>query len=207
MTKVSYKERERQRREQEILEQAVQLIVERGYANLNMDELADIVGISKPTLYQHFKSKDDLISQAIIYYFSRMQQRLGEGLTGTPLNRLEQLMRRMIRGRFAKDNVLAALDQETLWPLIRTHPGINEHRAKAYEGLKVLVQEAIDHGEIDPDLPPQFVVRSMFCFQNAVSDPATKAELMASEEKLEAASDIVVRMFLRAIRPDSRASE
>ena len=59
MTKLSYKERSRLRREQDILRTAARMIRDNGYANLNMDDLADEVGISKPTLYQHFKGKDD----------------------------------------------------------------------------------------------------------------------------------------------------
>ena len=85
MGKITYKEKEKQRREVEILQKAAQLLTERGFANLNMDDLAEVVGISKPTLYQHFKSKDDLVTQVVIENFRVMDEKFQQTLTGTPL--------------------------------------------------------------------------------------------------------------------------
>ena len=91
MKKHSYKEIERQRREEDILHVAERLLLERGYGNLNMDELADAVGISKPTLYQHalggYQGKtgvmpakggrtdlpDDIVKQGVDYLVSLAQ--------------------------------------------------------------------------------------------------------------------------------------
>src|SRR5947207_3100951 len=104
MQKHSFKERERQRREQEILRVASQLLTERGYSNLNMDDLADVVGISKPTLYQHFKSKEDLVSQVLIESYTAMQAQISETLTGTPLEKITKLFRHIVKSRFAANN-------------------------------------------------------------------------------------------------------
>src|SRR5260370_880794 len=93
MAKHSYKEQERQRREQEILEKAGELLKERGYAELNMDELADIVGISKPTLYQHFKSKEELAGKVIVRGIDKMRSEIEKTLQGTPLQKLELILR------------------------------------------------------------------------------------------------------------------
>ena len=65
MTELSFKERERQRREHEILLHARRLIRAGGFADLTMDDLAQAVGVSKPTLYQHFRSKDDLTARVV----------------------------------------------------------------------------------------------------------------------------------------------
>ncbi len=70
----SYRDVERQRREKDILECAGKLLAERGYADLNMDDLAEAVGISKPTLYQHFKSKEDLVTQVVFQSYETMER-------------------------------------------------------------------------------------------------------------------------------------
>src|SRR5688572_26251872 len=80
MGKQSYKEREKQRREEEILTSAERLLMERGYANLNMDELAEYVGLSKPTLYQHFKSKEELAARVFMRGFEETESFLAQPL-------------------------------------------------------------------------------------------------------------------------------
>ena len=56
------REREFRRREAEFLDLARRLIVEQGYPGFNMDRLADATDYSKGTVYQHFSSKEDLMS-------------------------------------------------------------------------------------------------------------------------------------------------
>src|SRR5215468_5145452 len=99
MKKHSYKEIERQRREEEILTIAERLLMERGYENLNMDELAEEVGISKPTLYQYFNSKDELIAQALIHMIGKMEDFFSETTENSPLEQLEQFLRKMLMNR------------------------------------------------------------------------------------------------------------
>jgi AcrR family transcriptional regulator len=206
MAKVSYKEKERQRREQEILQKAGELLVERGYANLNMDELADVVGISKPTLYQHFKGKDELIAQVIVNNFKSMESKFEEMPEGTALDRLEFMMRAMIESRYAKKGPLAVLDQHLIWSVVRNHPYIAEQRAQSQERLKSMVSQAQAAGEIDPTIPPNIVIRMMFCTQGVFADPSMTAEYAESEDKLREAIEVVIKMFKRGIAPEKSSS-
>ncbi|MPM69574.1 hypothetical protein SDC9_116522 [bioreactor metagenome] len=48
-------------RKEEVLEVAFRLFAERGY-QLTMSDIADRVGIKTPSLYSHFKNKDEIIS-------------------------------------------------------------------------------------------------------------------------------------------------
>ena len=41
------------------------VLVERGYRNTTVDEIADRAGITKPVIYDHFTSKDDLVGAVI----------------------------------------------------------------------------------------------------------------------------------------------
>ena len=58
--KVTRKERETKLRVQIILEAAEKLFLTKGYENTTMDEIADESEFSKGTLYNYFKSKDEL---------------------------------------------------------------------------------------------------------------------------------------------------
>src|SRR5205807_2789923 len=57
----SLKERQRQEREALILQVAEEVLVEKGYHETSMDEIAARVGIAKGTVYLHFPSKEDLV--------------------------------------------------------------------------------------------------------------------------------------------------
>ena len=54
-----------------ILERTVELFYEFGIRNLNMDDISRSLGISKKTLYQYVKSKEDLIVK--LFYYDEMR--------------------------------------------------------------------------------------------------------------------------------------
>ncbi len=51
----------------ELMDKIVAMFFEFGIRNLNMDDISRNLGISKKTLYQHFKSKEDLIMKLFEY--------------------------------------------------------------------------------------------------------------------------------------------
>lgn len=55
----------------EILEKTVELFYEFGIRNMNMDDISRSLGISKKTLYQYVKSKEDLIEK--LFYYDEMK--------------------------------------------------------------------------------------------------------------------------------------
>lgn len=57
------KQREFQQREAMILDVARELLLERGYLALNMDQVATRTEYSKGTIYQHFTCKEDLLME------------------------------------------------------------------------------------------------------------------------------------------------
>ena len=55
----SLKDRQREERERLILEAAEELLAEKGYHEMSIDEIAARVGVSKGTVYLHFSSKEE----------------------------------------------------------------------------------------------------------------------------------------------------
>lgn len=62
MSTMTRKQREVKEREQMLLGLARQMLVEEGFAGLNMDRLAERAEYSKGTIYQHFSAKEDLVA-------------------------------------------------------------------------------------------------------------------------------------------------
>ena len=68
----------REQREQLILEVAGQVFARAGYESASMDEIAELVGVSKPMLYAYFGSKEGLY----LAYVERAGRELVERLIG-----------------------------------------------------------------------------------------------------------------------------
>lgn len=48
-------------RQAQVIAKAAELFHEHGYAQTSMEDIADAVGVAKPTLYHHFRSKDEIL--------------------------------------------------------------------------------------------------------------------------------------------------
>ncbi|RRJ84757.1 TetR/AcrR family transcriptional regulator [Aestuariirhabdus litorea] len=66
--KKSRKEREFVRREQEILDVALDLFLRKGEENVTVELIAEEVGIGKGTIYKHFRSKAEIYLRMMIDY-------------------------------------------------------------------------------------------------------------------------------------------
>jgi AcrR family transcriptional regulator len=171
MEKKSFKERERERREAEILHTAGQIIRQHGYAHLSMDGLAEAVGISKPTLYQHFKNKEDLIAQSVIKTAREMQDFILAQQSGTPLQKLEALLRFMIESMQNPDAFPMALVTSEVMKVLAQHPDLRMPMQVVQGTLYSWVEEGKATGEIHPDLPSVVVVGALFSLMT-VAEPS-----------------------------------
>ncbi len=72
MTALPRREQNRIAREQRILSAALTVFSETGYSGTTMDAIAAGAGLSKPTLYQYFDSKEALFSAMMLGHRNRM---------------------------------------------------------------------------------------------------------------------------------------
>ena len=103
-THLTLKERQRQERENLILQIAEEVLEEKGYYETSMDEIAARVGIAKGTIYTHFSSKEELVATI----FARDMQKFLQGFDTileaklTPRTRLENLMAYLHEGVYGR---------------------------------------------------------------------------------------------------------
>ena len=100
----SLKERQRQERENLILQVAEEVLMEKGYHETSIDEIAARVGIAKGTVYLHFPSKEDLV----MAIFQRDMQNILQSVDAmlslelTARARMEAVLQFMFGGMFSK---------------------------------------------------------------------------------------------------------
>ena len=189
-----------QKRKQETLDVAMRLLTERGYANLNMDELAEEVGISKPTLYQYFNSKDELVAQALVRMFEKTEEKLSELSDKSPLEQIEHFMRLLLKSRAEKRNMMAQIDMEIMRSIVKSYPYLIEHMQANRNKLSQIVIKAQEQGEIDPTIPPWIIVNAVFSLQGIINNPYMKDQPQRTDEELSEAIEIILRLFKRGVR-------
>ena len=59
-------------RQEAILEATCQLLGEKNFTAMTMDDVADAVGIAKASLYKHFSSKEDLCCAAVVQVLAQV---------------------------------------------------------------------------------------------------------------------------------------
>jgi AcrR family transcriptional regulator len=52
-----------------IIEKAMVLFLQRGYDQVSLDVISKEVGIKKPSLYYHFKSKEEIFTEVVLVFF------------------------------------------------------------------------------------------------------------------------------------------
>ena len=99
----SLRERRRQLLYDEILIAAGELLREKGHSAMSMDELAARVGISKPTLYSLFPTKEDLLVETVIRNMDRVAAVIQADQTPrSPLQQLLFILRTVIELQMSK---------------------------------------------------------------------------------------------------------
>ena len=133
-----------------VLAATLKLISVRGIEATSLDEIAQIAGVSKATIYKHWRTKDALCIEAI----GRLRSNLPVFDSGDPRSDLTRLLR-----HFAATNRKEALGR--IWQRIMNYAANNKSFAKAFrmrisqghrEALEPLLDSAVSKGQLRGDL-------------------------------------------------------
>ncbi|WP_235514002.1 TetR/AcrR family transcriptional regulator [Exiguobacterium sp. Leaf196] len=75
---------------QQLLQTSIHHFAAHGYEGASLQEIATEVGIKKPSIYAHYKGKDDLFLQATTYALQEQKRRFATYFTKTRQQPLEQ---------------------------------------------------------------------------------------------------------------------
>jgi AcrR family transcriptional regulator len=156
------KEEQRRRKRQAVVRVAATAFNRKGFANTSMDDVAAVLKISKPALYQYFDSKQDLL-----YHCHQMVMDHGDaGIAlakrsgGSAFERLRICLSRYMQGIFGDFGSCAVLtDVDSLEPKRRAE--VIERRARISAALVKMIAEGVADGSVvncDPKLASLFVL-------------------------------------------------
>jgi AcrR family transcriptional regulator len=154
-----WQERQRSLREDAVLDAAAELLADRGFAATSMDEIAARVGVSKPTLYQHFPSKDAVAVAVLLRRFAWAAADLARAeaavAAGAPARgELERVLHEVLARRAG----LWATRVEVP-PALAASPALAAARDAVWARLGALVDGAKREGSCRRDVPTPVIVR------------------------------------------------
>jgi AcrR family transcriptional regulator len=163
----SLKEKQRQEREALILQAAEAVLLEKGYYEMSIDEIAARVGIAKGTVYLHFSSKEELVLALV----ERDMQKLLDiveynvALETSSRGKLEIIFETIYSAFFDKHMRIPYLLNNNA-ELRRLFEEKREWKREKWEQvlslIQMLLEEGKANGEFDPELPTSIMLSTFF---------------------------------------------
>ncbi len=163
LKRISFKDQAFQQREDAILDAATRILTSRGFDLMTMDDVATEVGVSKPSLYKHFKSKEDLAGECMI----RLLDGANEFLAALPdeltaLERIRRLLGWALELRLQGGLPFLPATSPHVRDMLVKNLGYTMRALKLNGALSKLVREAQKAGQMRKDLPEDVVLYSFY---------------------------------------------
>jgi len=138
------------RRRDEILEAAVQQFALHGYADTDMQEVADSVQIGKGTIYRYFPSKRELFLATTDQIMRKMRQEIDNQIANVddPLDRIRRGIRAFLGFFDNQPAFVELLVQERAYFKDRKKPTYYEHLEVNVERWRALYRRLIADGRV-----------------------------------------------------------
>jgi AcrR family transcriptional regulator len=157
-------ERRPDERPNELLEAALTIFAERGYASTRLEDIAAAVGVTKGTIYHYFATKEDLLLRAIEHYHDRAFLPLEQVLDdrGGPCSATIRLFLRRAFGQLdpARLSVLTLLVQGVARDVPQAyHRWLETGPVRGWKILAELIERGKARGEFRRDADSEVAAR------------------------------------------------
>lgn len=182
------------------LEKALALFLENGAKTLTMDDIAQEFGMSKRTIYQHYKNKEELLDSVLDFHTDMVISKLKAITEIENLNSVEKML--------IRDEDLQKLSNNQKSIFIRQvkkyYSNLSKKNAiKAYEKLKTIFISNIEQGQkeglyrknIDVEVVVKMVIVLMFSYDESPLMESANADGLNQCEF----SKQVIKFYLNAI--------
>lgn len=144
--------RDRDLKRDAVLQAAAQLFVARGYTGTKMNDVADLLNITKPALYNYFKNKEEILFECYRIGHELVEERLAliEASEGAGLDKVRDFIRAYTSEVMTVEfgMCIVRLDDRELSGAARTH--VRSRKRKVDRRLRALIRGGIKDGSIAP---------------------------------------------------------
>ncbi len=157
---------EQEKRRHEIFHQVVNVFLKKGFQETSMREIAEAAGLGKSTLYDYFKTKDEIL----LYYFEDQLNDLTEAVqqiakqNETAEQRLRQITLMHMELLQANKNLFMKLSMEAQRLKPESQKELQKRRHAYQDLFRALIDEGIREGtfrKVDSLLAARILITSM----------------------------------------------
>ena len=183
------KEKQRQEREALILQAAEEVLMEKGYHETSIDEIASRVGIAKGTVYLHFASKEDLVFALFEKDLEKFEQLVDSTIASelTARAKMEAILHVLYGSFFSKRfQLLYSLSNSAdLRRIFVEKKGcMREIWERISALITTLLEEGKSAGEFDTTIPTSVMVSAFFSLLSPKSYDRLMVEGQMSQEEV-----------------------
>lgn len=161
--KISFKQQMLQAREDAIIRAVNQLLAEKGFEAMTVDEVAAQVGIAKASLYKHFPSKEDLAAAAMAHLMGQAQAFLDTLADDqAPLDKLRAVVRWTMRLKLGGEMPSLPSQNSTLRATLIDNRAYMDGLMDVSDRLGAWIEAAQAQGVINPKLPAIAVLYTLY---------------------------------------------
>ena len=163
VVKVSFKEQMLQAREEAIIRTVNQLLAQKGFEAMTVDEVAASVGIAKASLYKHFPSKEDLAAAAMVQVMRRAQDYIATIVAdASPLEKLRQVVRWTMELKLAGEMPSLPSQNSTLRAVLMANKAYMDGLMEVSDVLGGWIEAAQKDGSVNAQLPAIAILYTLF---------------------------------------------
>jgi TetR/AcrR family transcriptional regulator, regulator of autoinduction and epiphytic fitness len=165
MKKPTMREHLLQVREHAIVDTVNKLLADKGYDLMTVDEVAANAGLSKASLYTHFRSKEELAAAAMVRVLERaIAFARGPEATNepTPVGRLAAVVRWTLRLQIAGAMPSLPAQNSTLRNSLSENRVFTKLLFELSDLLGDWIEQAQSSGEINPAVPAEVVLYTVY---------------------------------------------
>lgn len=134
--------------------------MQRGYAAMTLEDVMDSIGISKTTLYAHFRSKEELAASVLLREMERVEAFLRSlNPRVSAADRLAEFVRWCFAMRFREPRLMLGDFAQHLRPSGKANPRVVETEQRITDTLEKIVAEGQKEGDLRADISATILVQ------------------------------------------------
>ncbi len=204
MKKPSMREHLLQVRQDAIISVVNQLLAEKGYDAMTVDEVAAQAGLSKAVLYKHFRSKEELAVAAMVVVLERAMAFAESPAVVTlaaPIDRLKAVVRWTLQAQL--EGAMPSLPAQN--SALRSYLASDRTFTRRLMGLSDILGDWIEaglaDGTLDAELPGEVILFTLYA---RACDQVLQVLKAARQHSDEAICDFILRSCFAGLAPPSQ---
>lgn len=190
--------------QRQILESAREQFLLHGFSKVTTGEIAAELGISKKTLYQYFRSKEEIVEQVVDFTLREIKSGIEDILADEKLPFIEKLERSLF---FLSNQIPRLVRKPLLQDIQKKMPQLWKRVADFREKMILskfsdLIREGVQQGIFRPDLRQPVVVLIYLNTIQALINPETLSAVPYTAQ--EVFDEIIQTLFYGLLTDSSR---